>query len=85
MLSDQLPHVKWVLPTAPSRPITLNMGMAMPGWYDIKSLGSDADEQELSPTKVMDPCDGIAESRTAVEAMLEAEHLSTGGSLVTAR
>ena len=29
--SFRLPHVKWVFPTAPSRPITLNNGMTMPG------------------------------------------------------
>ena len=28
---------QFILPNAPVRPITLNGGMAMPGWYDIES------------------------------------------------
>lgn len=33
-----LPHVKWVLPSAPNTPVTLNGGMSMPSWYDIYTL-----------------------------------------------
>jgi predicted esterase len=33
-------HVKFIFPTAPSIPITINMGMHMPGWYDIVSPSS---------------------------------------------
>ncbi|KAF8504225.1 Phospholipase/carboxylesterase/thioesterase [Gautieria morchelliformis] len=33
-----LGHIKWVLPHAPPKHITLNLGMEMPAWYDIKSL-----------------------------------------------
>jgi len=29
-----LSHVKYVFPTAPTIPVTLNRGMAMPSWYD---------------------------------------------------
>lgn len=29
-----LQHIRFVLPTAPVRPITLNMGMKMTGWFD---------------------------------------------------
>ena len=36
------------LPTAPVQAVTLNGGMAMPSWYDIRGLGERADE----------PCDG---------------------------
>ena len=32
MLQMQMPHVKFVFPTAPTRPITLNGGMKMTGW-----------------------------------------------------
>lgn len=34
-----LPHVRFVFPNAPSRPVTINGGMVMPAWYDITSLG----------------------------------------------
>ena len=33
-----LRHVKFVYPTAPTRPITLNGGMPMPGWFDLSIL-----------------------------------------------
>ena len=75
MLSDQLPHVKFILPTAPTRPITLNMGMPMPGWYDIKTLG-DTDNN----SKLHDPCDGIDTSRSYILELLEKEHLGSGAS-----
>ncbi len=40
----QLPHelgVKFIFPHAPVRPVTINGGMAMRAWYDIKSLDLD--------------------------------------------
>ncbi|CAO3596253.1 unnamed protein product [Absidia cylindrospora] len=37
-LSGILPHIKWILPNAPSRPITLNAGYQMPGWFDLTGL-----------------------------------------------
>ncbi len=42
----QLPGVKWLFPTAPTRPISCNMGMAMPGWFDIKNLPLDPNALE---------------------------------------
>lgn len=33
-----LPGVRFVFPTAPAMPITMNQGMEMPAWYDIKTL-----------------------------------------------
>lgn len=38
------PDVKFVLPTAANQPVTINMGMTMPSWYDIYSLGHDLRE-----------------------------------------
>lgn len=35
---------KFILPTAPERPISLNRGMPMPGWSDIFGLHSDDPE-----------------------------------------
>jgi len=29
----ELNHVKWILPHAPSKPVTANFGMVMPSWY----------------------------------------------------
>ena len=36
----QLDHVKFICPTAPTRPVTLNGGMAMPAWFDIAGFGA---------------------------------------------
>lgn len=35
---NQLAGVKWILPNAPNSPVTINGGMKMPSWYDIRSL-----------------------------------------------
>jgi len=55
--------VKFVFPHAPIRPVTINNGMEMRAWYDIKSLdmGSRAD------------VDGVVESSSSVQALIEAE------------
>ncbi|KAJ3012641.1 acyl-protein thioesterase [Thoreauomyces humboldtii] len=44
ILQPLLPHVKFVLPHAPSRPVTVNFGMAMPAWYDIANFGPGGTE-----------------------------------------
>ena len=66
-LHTQMPHVKFVLPNAPTMPVTLNMGMPMPSWYDITSLDDRASQ----------PCTGIEESRAVVDALI-AEELAAG-------
>ncbi|KAF9905165.1 hypothetical protein BX616_001091 [Lobosporangium transversale] len=45
-LGEHLPHVKFIFPNAPSMPVTLNYGMKMPSWYDIKSLANVDQEQD---------------------------------------
>ncbi|HKO91575.1 MAG TPA: alpha/beta fold hydrolase [Polyangiaceae bacterium] len=32
------PHLRFVFPSAPVRPVTINQGMRMPSWYDILSF-----------------------------------------------
>ena len=61
----RLPHVRFVLPHAPVRPITINGGMAMRGWYDIlrMDIGSEADEDAA----------GIDASRREVERLIARE------------
>uniref|UniRef100_A0A061QJ69 Lysophospholipase II n=1 Tax=Tetraselmis sp. GSL018 TaxID=582737 RepID=A0A061QJ69_9CHLO len=62
-----IPGVKFIFPTAPMRPITLNMGMVMTGWYDISSLeevNQKEDEQ------------GIRESWRYVEGLVAQEEAS---------
>ncbi|KAI5467883.1 acyl-protein thioesterase 1 [Mariannaea sp. PMI_226] len=38
---QRLDEVKFILPHAPRIPITINGGMAMPGWFDVMALGGD--------------------------------------------
>ncbi|PVG00503.1 alpha/beta-hydrolase [Serendipita vermifera] len=39
--NPKLSHIKWILPNAPDQPVTLNFGMKMPSWFDIRSLDKD--------------------------------------------
>ncbi len=40
------PPVRFVFPHAPVRPVTLNGGMRMRAWYDIRSLSDSRDQDE---------------------------------------
>jgi len=42
MLQRRLNHVRFVLPQAPTQPVTINGGYAMPSWYDILALSSES-------------------------------------------
>jgi len=61
--SIRSPHIKYICPTAPTIPVTLNMGMQMPSWFDIKGLNINADEDEQ----------GIKKAAAAVHSWLEDE------------
>ncbi|KAK0442806.1 Phospholipase/carboxylesterase [Desarmillaria tabescens] len=41
-----LSHVKWILPHAPTRPVTISGGRAIPAWYDITAFQANAAEDE---------------------------------------
>ncbi|QSL64117.1 hypothetical protein MERGE_000272 [Pneumocystis wakefieldiae] len=43
--------IKWIFPNAPSRPVTLNFGMKMPSWYDVRSLDETEDDDEENMVK----------------------------------
>ena len=68
MMAQQMPYAKFVLPTAPTKPVTMNMGMPMPSWYDIVGLDERSNEK----------CDGIEESRQTLTKILESEHENNG-------
>ena len=55
--------VRFVFPHAPRRPVTVNMGMVMPAWYDIRSLTLRRDVDEA----------GVLASSAAVAALVERE------------
>jgi phospholipase/carboxylesterase len=58
------PAVRFVFPHAPLRPVTINGGMAMRAWYDIRSFDRDGPEDEA----------GIRESATLLGRLVEREH-----------
>jgi lysophospholipase-2 len=68
MFAAQMPHVKFILPTAPTQPVTMNMGMPMPSWYDIVGLDERSNEN----------CKGLPDSRARIEGILKTEHDNTG-------
>ena len=55
--------VRYVLPHAPMRPVTINNGFVMPAWYDILALGGPAREDEA----------GLRASQSIVEALVARE------------
>ena len=61
-LPDALP-VRFVFPHAPMRPVTVNMGMVMRAWYDIRMEGS---------VRAPDPAD-LAQSEAQVRALIQRE------------
>jgi len=64
---------KWrfILPHAPSIPVTINMGMVMPAWYDILDMSQPREVDWAS----------VATSQKAIEALMEQE---TAGKIVLA-
>jgi len=64
MLGDiAAPYVKVICPNAPNQRVTLNAGMVMPSWFDIKSLDLNAGTDEK----------GIKESSAILEKLIEEE------------
>lgn len=58
---DDSRTIRFIFPQAPDRPITINGGMRMPGWYDIK--GTDiADKQDVQ---------GMTESQALLEGLIQ--------------
>lgn len=64
LVRPQWPALRFVFPHAPVRPITINNGMRMRGWYDIAGLdfASRADAE------------GVEESIAHVQALIRREH-----------
>lgn len=60
-----LPKTRFVFPHAPQRPVTINMGMVMPAWYDILSMAGSAGVRE--------PIEHVRQSQAQVEALIQRE------------
>lgn len=66
MLQERLPSTRFILPQAPTRPVTINGGWSMPSWYDILAM---------SPARAIDQAQ-LDESADQVLALIEAERAS---------
>jgi len=64
MLGPRMQHITWIFPNAPVQPVTVNMGMSMPSWYDIMELGSDATEGRSEDEK------GMLESARSINTII---------------
>ncbi|KAI0737674.1 Phospholipase/carboxylesterase/thioesterase, partial [Daedaleopsis nitida] len=68
---SSLQHIKWVLPHAPSSPVTANNGMKMPSWFDVFEFGNiNAREDE----------EGMLKSMHAINQLITAE-VDAGGAM----
>ena len=67
--AEHLPHVRFVLPTAPVQPVTWNGGMRMPSWYDIVGLSEKESEE----------CNGIEDSVKNLQKLVDSEAAQVGG------
>ncbi|WP_027897314.1 alpha/beta hydrolase [Zestomonas thermotolerans] len=62
-LQERLYSTRFVLPQAPTRPVTVNGGYAMPSWYDILAM---------SPARAIDEAQ-LEESAQRLLGLIEAE------------
>ncbi len=60
---EQIGATRFVFPHAPVRPVTLNGGMHMRAWYDIRGINVSRDQDE----------EGIAHSTALVQALIDRE------------
>mmetsp|Transcript_4450 Transcript_4450/g.11310 ORF Transcript_4450/g.11310 Transcript_4450/m.11310 type:complete len:268 (+) Transcript_4450:68-871(+) len=74
MLAPRFPSTRWILPTAPSQPVTVNNGFVMPSWYDI--VGFERRDAET--------CAGIEGTRAAVTTLMEEQFAASDGKLTPA-
>jgi phospholipase/carboxylesterase len=60
---SECPAIRFVFPSAPSMPVTVNGGYVMPAWYDI--TGRDSNDRE--------DIDGIHKSARVISELIERE------------
>ena len=84
-LQESLLTTRFVLPQAPTRPVTINGGYEMPSWYDIKAMSParsiSLEELEASSKMVTDLIE--AQKRTGIDASrIFLAGFSQGGAVV---
>jgi phospholipase/carboxylesterase len=58
------PAIRFIFPHAPIRPITINGGMEMRGWYDVRGMAFDRDQDRS----------GLEDSAAIVGSLIEQEN-----------
>ena len=85
MLQQRLPNTRFVLPQAPSRPVTINGGWSMPSWYDILAMSParaiDQEQMEASAQTVIGLIEAQRDSGIDPARMILAG-FSQGGAVV---
>lgn len=86
MLQQVLPTTRFILPQAPTRPVTINNGWPMPSWYDIKSISAsaraiDEAQMEASANQVIRLVDDELAAGIRIERIILAG-FSQGGAVV---
>lgn len=84
-LQERLPSTRFVLPQAPTRPVTINGGWSMPSWYDILAMtparAINEQQMEASAQQVLDLIQ--AELDSGIEARrIVLAGFSQGGAVV---
>ena len=84
-LQESLLTTRFVLPQAPTRPVTINGGYEMPSWYDIKAMSParsiSLEELEISANMVTDLIE--TQKRTGIDASrIFLAGFSQGGAVV---
>ncbi|ROM46670.1 carboxylesterase [Pseudomonas canadensis] len=84
-LQESLLSTRFVLPQAPTRPVTINGGYEMPSWYDITAMSParsiSLEELEVSAKMVTDLIE--AQKRTGIDASrIFLAGFSQGGAVV---
>lgn len=59
-------YVKLICPTAPVAPVSLNMGMPMPSWFDLFSLETDG----------LEDAEGVKKASETIVSLIEKEKTS---------
>ena len=62
-MQERLLSTRFIMPQAPTRPVTINGGYAMPSWYDIKAM---------TPARAIDEAQ-LEASAEQVVALIKAE------------
>ncbi|MCD6056144.1 MAG: Carboxylesterase [Gammaproteobacteria bacterium] len=58
-------NIRFVFPHAPMRPITLNGGLQMRGWYDILGLAHDSSQDHAGIQEAYAQCSALIEKQAA--------------------